>query len=135
MPRFKSIIFYQYSPKIKLFLKKKCKIFKRWGLRPQTPNNLWQLGALPPNPLNGPRNCEFLAMCCPRFALCIIVWGFVAFVLNNFFFTHSVANLMMFTTDVCLMLVFCFKSFICITHCVTLTPFCYITLSYLFAKV
>ena len=39
MPRFKSIIFYQYSPKIKLFLKKKCKIFKRWGLRPQTPRH------------------------------------------------------------------------------------------------
>ena len=37
MPRFKSIIFYQYSPKIKLILKKKCKIFKRWGLRPQSP--------------------------------------------------------------------------------------------------
>ena len=37
MPRFKSIIFYQYSPKIRLFLKKKCKIFKRWGLRPRTP--------------------------------------------------------------------------------------------------
>ena len=31
MPRFKSIIFYQYSPKIKLVVKKKCKIFKRWG--------------------------------------------------------------------------------------------------------
>ena len=36
MARFKSIIFHQYSPKIKLFLKK-CEIFKRWGLRPQTP--------------------------------------------------------------------------------------------------
>ena len=31
MPRFKSIIFYQYSPKINLVVKKKCKIFKRWG--------------------------------------------------------------------------------------------------------
>ena len=28
---FKSIIFYQYSPKIKLVVEKKCKIFKRWG--------------------------------------------------------------------------------------------------------
>ena len=80
MPRFKSIIFYQYSPKIKLFLKKKCKIFKRWGLRPQTPKT-------------APRNCEFLALCCPRFALCIIVWRFVAFVLNNFFFTIQLQTL------------------------------------------
>ena len=37
MPCFKSIIFYQNCPKIKLFLKKKCKIFKPWGLRSQTP--------------------------------------------------------------------------------------------------
>ena len=37
-PRFKSItFFYQNSPKIKLFLQKKCKIFKCWGLRPHTP--------------------------------------------------------------------------------------------------
>ena len=79
MPRFKSIIFYQYSPKIKLFLKKK--------------QNFQALGAPPPDPQNSPRNCEFLAMCCPRFALCIIVWGFVAFVLNNFFFTIQLQTL------------------------------------------
>ena len=36
MPRVKSIIFYQNRTKIKLFLQKKCKIFERWGLRPQT---------------------------------------------------------------------------------------------------
>ena len=36
--RFKSIIFFnQNSPKMKLFLQKKCKIFERWGLRLQTP--------------------------------------------------------------------------------------------------
>ena len=34
---------------MKLFLQKKCKIFERWGLRPQTPC-LRRLGALPPNP-------------------------------------------------------------------------------------
>ena len=37
MPRFKNSIFLLNSPKIKLFLQKKCKIFERWGLRPQTP--------------------------------------------------------------------------------------------------
>ena len=30
-------LFYQTSSEIKLFLKKKCKIFERCGLRPQTP--------------------------------------------------------------------------------------------------
>ena len=33
----KALFFYQNSSKIKLFLQKKCKIFERWGLRPQTP--------------------------------------------------------------------------------------------------
>ena len=79
MARFKSIIFYQYSPKIKLFLKKM--------------QNFQALGAWPPDPQNSPRNCEFLAMCRPRFALCIIVWGFVAFVLNNFFFIIQLQTL------------------------------------------
>ena len=41
---------------------------------------------------------------------------------------------MMLTIDVCL-IVFCLKSFICITHCVTLIPSRDIALSYLFAKV
>ena len=36
MPRFKSIIFYQNNPKIKLFLQKSA-VFERWGLRSQTP--------------------------------------------------------------------------------------------------
>ena len=43
---------------------------------------------------------------------------------------------MMLTIDVYLLRnCFCLKSFICITHCVTLIPSCYIALSYLFAKV
>ena len=63
MPRFKSIIVYQYSPKIKVFLKKKMQNFQAlgapppdprasggWGLCPQTPNSLWQLGVPPPAP-------------------------------------------------------------------------------------
>ena len=80
MPRFKSIIFYQYSPKIKLFLKKNAKFSSAGGSAPRPPNT-------------APRNCEFLAMCCPRFGLCIIVWRLVAFVLNNFFFTIQLQTL------------------------------------------
>ena len=37
MLHFKSIILSNYSSAIKLFLPKKCKIFERWELRPQTP--------------------------------------------------------------------------------------------------
>ena len=71
---------------MKLFLQKKCKIFERWGLRPQTPVpsaaggfapkppasggwgpcpqtpiGLRRLGAPPPDPQNSPPHCEFLA--------------------------------------------------------------------------
>ena len=109
MPRFKSIIFYQYSPKIKLFLKKNAKFSTPdprasggWGLSPQTPNSLWQLGD----------NCKFLAMCCPHFALCINRMGFCSFCFEQFFLHHLVANLMIFSTDVCLMLnCFLFEKF------------------------
>ena len=75
--------------------------------------NFQALGALPPDPQNSTRNYEFLAMCFPRFALCIFVWGFVAFVLNNFFFIIQLqTNLIMLTTDVCLMLnCFLFEKF------------------------
>ena len=135
MPRFKSIIFYQYSPKIKLFLKKKMQNFQALGAPPPNPRASGGWGFCPQTPKSTPLNCEFLATCLPRFALFIIVWVFVAFVLNNFFLHRSVANFMMLTIDICL-IVCCLKSLICITHCVTLTPSCYIyTLSYLFAKV
>ena len=69
MPRLKSIIFYQNSPKV--IFEKKCKIFERWGLRLQTPKTAPRLrisGYAPGN-----------------FALFIIISGFVALVLNNFF--------------------------------------------------
>ena len=33
-------LFYQTSSEIKLFLQRKCKIFERWGLRPQTPKTV-----------------------------------------------------------------------------------------------
>ena len=103
MPRFKSIIFYQYSPKIKLFLKKNAKFSSTeapppnsrasggWGLCPQTPQhtapsipNFWQRAyhALPPV-----YNHK----------------GFRSFCFEQFFLHHSVANLMMLTVDVCLM--------------------------------
>ena len=60
--------------------------------------------------------------------------GFRSFCFEQFFLHRSVANLMILTIiDVCL-IVFCLKSFICITHCVTLIPSCYIALSHLFAK-
>ena len=36
--KFKKQYFLLNSPKIKLFLQRKCKIFERWGLRPQIPN-------------------------------------------------------------------------------------------------
>ena len=98
MPRFKSIIFYQYSPKIKLFLKK-CKIFKRWGLRPQIPQN-------------SPLNCKFLATCLPRFVPVSNDMGFRSFCFEQFFLHRSVANRMMLTIDVCLMLnCFLFEKF------------------------
>ena len=40
MPRFKSIVFYYNSPKIKLFLQKNAKFSsaERWGLCPPTPS-------------------------------------------------------------------------------------------------
>ena len=78
MPRFKSIIFYQTSPKIELFLKKKCEIFKRWGLRPQTPKTAPQLRISGYAPA----------------ALCTInILVFLAFVLNNFFLINQLQTL------------------------------------------
>ena len=84
-PRFKSVIFNQNSPKMKLFLQKKGKIFETlvppaardsasrprasggWGLCPQPPS-LRRLGALPQDlhwpPAAAPKSaphCEFLA--------------------------------------------------------------------------
>ena len=37
MPRYENINFYQYIPKIKLFLQKNAKCFVCWGLFPQAP--------------------------------------------------------------------------------------------------
>ena len=120
IPRFKSFIFHQNSPKIKLFLKKKCKILKRWGLRPQTPITASQLR------ISG---YALVALCAINNHM-----RFLSICFEQFFLHRSVANLIMLAIDVCL-IVFCLKSFVCITHCVTLIPSCYIALNYLFAKV
>ena len=105
-----------------------------WGLCPQTPNCLWRLGASPPDPQNSPLNCEFLATHLPHFALFIIIWVFVAFVWNNFSSSFSCKLYDIINYNRCMLNFFWLKSFICITHCVTLIPSCYIALSYLFAK-
>ena len=73
MPRFKSIIFCQNSPKIKLFLQKNAKLLSAWGFAPQT-SSRWRLGASPlepqwppatgssaPTSPKYPPNCELLA--------------------------------------------------------------------------
>ena len=75
--------------------------------------NFQVLGALPPYPQNSPpSNFEFLARRLPHFALFMIIWVFLAFALNNFFLDRSVANLMMLTIDVCLVLnCFLFEKF------------------------
>ena len=84
MTRFKIIIFYQNSPKIKLFLTKKMQNFQA-------------LGAPPPDPV--PPTAEGFALRPPKqspplqisgyapgnFALFIITCIFVAFALSSFF--------------------------------------------------
>ena len=110
MPRFKNIIFYQYSPKIKLVLKKNAKFSSAGGSAPRPPITSPAGGSAP---RHSPLNCKFLATRLPHFALFTIIWVFAAFVLNNFFFIVQVANLMMLTIiDVCLMLnCFLFEKF------------------------
>ena len=135
MARFKSIIFYQYNPKITLFLKKKCKIFKRLGLRPQTPVPP-AAGGLAPRPPKQHPQLRISGYVPPTLCTVYNRMEFRGFCFEQFFLDHSVANLIMLTTDVCLMLnCFLFEKFYLHTHCVALTPSCYITLSYLFAKV
>ena len=60
MLRFKSIIFYQNSPRIKLLLQKNAKFFSAGGSAPRH-SCLWQLGTLRPDPQNTPPHCKFLA--------------------------------------------------------------------------
>ena len=58
MPRFKSIIFYYNSPKIKLFLQKNAKFWSAGGSSP-TPSCLRRLGAPPPDPQDSPPIANF----------------------------------------------------------------------------
>ena len=90
--------------------------------------NFQALGALPPDP-------QLRISSCAPAALCNVYnyTGVGSFCFEQFFLHRSVANLMMLTVDVCL-IAFWLKNFICITQYVTLIPFCYIALSYLFAK-
>ena len=99
MPCFKSIIFYQYSPKTKLFLKKKMQNFQApdprasggWGLCPQTPKTF-------------PSIANFWLRAS---TLCTVYnhMGFRSSCFEQFFLHRSVANLMMLTViDVCLIL-------------------------------
>ena len=68
-PRFKSIIFYQNSRKIRLFLQKMHN-FRALGTLPPNPS-LRQLGAWPPDPHTAPSpppHCQFLAT---RLSICV----------------------------------------------------------------
>ena len=76
MPRFKSIIFYQNSRKIKSFLKK-IQNFSAGGLR--------RLGALPPDPQNSPPPLGISGYASDNFALFIFIGVFVGFASRNFF--------------------------------------------------
>ena len=112
MPCFKSIIFCHYSLKTKLFLKKKCKIFERWGLCPQSPVPSAAGGSAPRPPKQPPQ----LRISGYAFAtLCAIYnhMGFRSFCFEQFFLDRSVANLMMLAMiDVCSMLnCFLFEKF------------------------
>ena len=69
MPRFKSIVFHQNDPKIKLFLKKNAKFSSAVGSAPRPPKQPLRISA-----------------CAPA-TLCTVYnyMDFVALVLNNFF--------------------------------------------------
>ena len=124
MPRFKSIIFYQYSRKIKLFLKKNAKFSSAGGSAPRPPC-LRRLGDLPPDPQwplaaggsaprppTQPPQLRISGYVLPTLCTVYNRMGVRSFCFEQFFLHHSVANLMMFTTDVCLMLnCFLFEKF------------------------
>ena len=70
MARFKSIIFYQYSPKIKLFLKKNAKFSYAGGSAPRPPKQHQQLrisGYVPPTLCTVCNRVGFCSFCFEQF--------------------------------------------------------------------
>ena len=121
MPVFKCIIFYQNSPKFKLFFKKNARFSSAGGSvpRPQTQ---------PPLRISG----YALDKLCTVFNN-IRVYSFC---FEQFFLDRSVANLMILFIDVCLMLnCFLFEKFYLHYALRDFDSICDIALSYLFAKV
>ena len=92
MPRFKSIIFYQNSPKIKLFLKKNAKFLSAGNFAPRPPC-LRRLGALPPDPHTQPP-LRISAYVPGNFVLFVVICVFVGFVLSNFFLIVQLQTLL-----------------------------------------
>ena len=114
MPRFKSIIFYQNSPKIVIF-EKKAKISRASSSVHRT-LCLRRLGALHPEPQIVSRGLGIRTQSLKHspplriseytpgnFVLFIITCVFCSFCFKQFFLDRSVANLTILTVDVCLM--------------------------------
>ena len=92
-------------------MKKKCKIFKRWGLRPQAPVPPAAGGFAPRPPTQSPplRISGYASA-----TLCTVYnyMSFRSFCFEQFFRDRSVANRMMLAIDICLMLnCFLFEKF------------------------
>ena len=106
MPRFKSIIFNQNSPKIceknNLFVKKNAK-FSSAGSYALRPLCLRRLGASPPDHHTHPPIANFWPRTCQLCTICNYTRS-CSFCFQQFFLDRSVANLMMLNADVCLML-------------------------------
>ena len=66
--------------------------------------NFQALGAPPPDSQNSPFNGEFLATCRPALSTVDNDMGIRSFCFEQFFLHCSVANFIMLTIDVCLML-------------------------------
>ena len=70
MARFKSIIFYQYSPKIKLLLKKNAKFSSAGGLAPRPPVASGGWGLRPQTPKTAPAIANF-GLCAAHTLHCV----------------------------------------------------------------
>ena len=112
MPRFKSIIFYQYSPKIKLF-SKKMQNFQALGAPlpdfqyPRAP------GGSATKPKEQPPQLRISGNAPATLCTVYNHMGFCSFCFEQFFLHCSVAHLMMLTIDICL-IVFLFEKFDCL---------------------